>query len=96
MIFIFAPTGSYVLSLCLLPCVRMFVHVCVRRYLFWSELNEHRPLIGRANLDGSERIIIADTGLSLPNGLALDYDGNKVYWCDARTNLIERANLDGR
>ena len=72
------------------------MHVWVHSYVFWSDLSEDQPLIGRANLDGSERIVVADTGLSLPNGLALDYHGNKVYWCDARTHHIERANLDGR
>ena len=76
----------------------MTLHCCIVQFslLFWTELSESHPVIGRANLDGSERIIIVDTGLRLPNGLAVDYELNRLYWCDAKTHLIEYSNFDGR
>ncbi len=66
------------------------------RLLFWTDTSSSYPNVARSNLDGSEKVIIADSALSLPNGLALDYGLNHLYWCDARMRKIEYANLDGR
>ena len=30
-----------------------------------------------------------------PNGLALDSDNKKIYWCDAKLDRIEMASIDG-
>ena len=35
------------------------------------------------------------SGLDKPNGLALDVADGKMYWADAGTDRIQRANLDG-
>ncbi len=66
------------------------------RFLFWTDVNFYRPFIGRVNLDGSERIIIADTNLIYPKDLALDYEMGRVYWCDFHMHRIEHAQYDGR
>ncbi|KAK4886602.1 hypothetical protein RN001_002873 [Aquatica leii] len=64
-------------------------------WLFWSDWYEKNPKIERSNLDGSERKVIISTKLGWPNGVTLDFENLKVYWCDAKTDLIEYANMDG-
>ena len=51
--------------------------------------------IQRANLDGSQVEDLITTGLSRPEGLALDGGRGKMYWTDWSTAKIQRANLDG-
>ncbi len=51
--------------------------------------------IQRANLDGSgvETLV---TGLSEPQGIAIDVAGGRIYWVEIGSSLkIRRANLDG-
>jgi sugar lactone lactonase YvrE len=57
--------------------------------MFWSDWNEKKPKIERANLDGSDRILLVSEKLTWPNGIALDTVHNKLYWGDARTHKIE-------
>ena len=55
-------------------------------------------MILRANLDGSniEIVLMLREGEeSVPNNIALDVSGNKIYWIDQATDEIFRANLDG-
>lgn len=63
--------------------------------MFWSDWNESEPKIERANLDGTERVVIISSKLEWPNGVAVDSQKQKVYWCDAKTHKIEYANIDG-
>lgn len=53
------------------------------------------PKIERAFLDGSSRKIIISADVGFPNGLALDYDANRLYWADAFKDRIETADLHG-
>lgn len=62
--------------------------------MFWSDWGS-RPEIERANLDGSGRTPIVSDDLVFPNGLALDYELNRLYWCDAGTDRIEYCDFDG-
>lgn len=57
--------------------------------MFWSDWNDKKPKIERANLDGSGRILLVSEKLTWPNGIALDTVNNKLYWGDARTHKIE-------
>ncbi len=59
-------------------------------HMFWTA----EVKIQRANLNGTD---IQDlvTGLPFVRGLAVDVDGGKMYWTDARREVIQRANLDG-
>lgn len=65
-------------------------------WLFWSDWSEQKPKIERADLDGSNRLVLVDKEISWPNGLALDLEEEKVYWGDAKTDKIEVVNMDGR
>lgn len=57
--------------------------------MFWSDWNEKKPKIERANLDGSDRTLLISEALTWPNGMALDVATNKLYWGDAKTHKIE-------
>lgn len=63
--------------------------------IYWTDWG-NTPRIEYANMDGSNRRVIADTHLFWPNGLTIDYAGRRMYWVDAKHHVIERADLDGR
>lgn len=56
--------------------------------MYWTDWGE-APKIERADLDGTERLVMVNTSLGWPNGLALDYQERKIYWGDAKTDKIE-------
>lgn len=56
--------------------------------MYWTDWGEN-PKIERAAMDGSDRVILVNTSLGWPNGLALDYAEGKIYWGDAKTDQIE-------
>ncbi|KAK0099194.1 hypothetical protein PV326_000031 [Microctonus aethiopoides] len=64
-------------------------------WMFWTDWNEKRPKIERSDLDGSERMLLVTKDITWPNGIALDLDRKKVYWCDAKMDKIEVCNMDG-
>ena len=63
--------------------------------MFWTDWGRY-PKIERANLDGSDRVAIVTHNLTYPNGLAIDYESNRLYWCDAGTNVIEHSDFYGQ
>ena len=36
-----------------------------------------------------------NSSITWPNGLAIDYEGKKIYWGDAKLDKIEVCNLNG-
>lgn len=62
--------------------------------MYWTDWGEE-PKIERANLDGSDRIALVNTSIGWPNGLALGFTEQKLYWGDAQTDKIEVINMDG-
>ncbi|MEQ2283123.1 Low-density lipoprotein receptor- protein 1B [Ameca splendens] len=62
-------------------------------YLFWTEWGQN-PCIGRSRLDGSDQVTLVNSGIVWPNGISIDFEENTLYWCDARTDKIERINLE--
>lgn len=46
-------------------------------------------------MDGSNRKSIITEGVFWPNGLALDYAIDRLYWTDAKHHAIESAKFDG-
>lgn len=46
-------------------------------------------------MDASNRIVIISTNLTWPNGLAIDYETQRLYWADAGMKTIEFGNFDG-
>lgn len=63
-------------------------------YVFYSEWD--RPAnISRAYLDGSNVMVFRGVLLGWPNGLSIDFQTDRLYWCDALLDHIQHANLDG-
>lgn len=56
--------------------------------MFWTDWGQ-TPKIERAALDGSMRQVIIDTDLVWPNGVAIDFERRRIFWCDAQTDKIE-------
>ena len=46
-------------------------------------------------MDGSNQTVLHDTELIRPNGLAIDYQLQRLYWADAFTDRIEYSSVDG-
>lgn len=64
--------------------------------MYWTDWGQ-QPKIERANLDGTDRLVLVDSHLGWPNGLALDYSTGKLYWGDAKMDKIEvRARVQRR
>ena len=38
---------------------------------------------------------VINSGLTAPDGLAVDWIARKLYWTDSETNRVEVANYDG-
>lgn len=66
----------------------------VEGIMFWSDWGP-KPFIERAEMDGSNRQTIVNTGLQWPNGLAIDYSRKKLYFVDGGTKQLEYVNFDG-
>ena len=63
-------------------------------WIFWSDWGDS-PKIERAGMDGSHRQTIIADSVRWPNGLTLDLVMERVYWIDAKLNLIGSSDLDG-
>ncbi|ELP33000.1 protein containing Cadherin domain protein [Rhodopirellula baltica SWK14] len=51
--------------------------------------------IWRADLDGTNRNALIDSGLDAPDGLAIDHLNGKLYWTEPGSSDISMADLDG-
>ncbi|KAF3856478.1 hypothetical protein F7725_017201 [Dissostichus mawsoni] len=61
-------------------------------YLFWTEWGQY-PRIERSRLDGTQRAVLVNSSISWPTASPLTMR-SLLYWCDARTDKIERINLE--
>ncbi|XP_066588132.1 low-density lipoprotein receptor-related protein 2 isoform X2 [Prorops nasuta] len=63
-------------------------------FIFFSEWD--RPAnISRAQADGNNLIVFKNLTLGWPNGLAIDFTKDRLYWCDALLDHVQHSNLDG-
>lgn len=63
--------------------------------MFWSDWGQN-PRIERAFMDGTVREVIVNTKLYWPNGLALDYTTQRLYFADAYLKYIDYCDYNGR
>nr|CAD7456754.1 unnamed protein product [Timema tahoe] len=63
-------------------------------WMYWTDWGTE-PKLERAGMDGSHRQTIVSYEVKWPNGLTLDLVGRKVYWVDAKLNVISSCNYDG-
>lgn len=64
-------------------------------YMYWSDWGETQK-IERASMDGSNRKVLVSKNLTWPNGLAIDFEKNRLYWADGGTKKIEYSDLNGK
>lgn len=72
--------------------------VMLNRFLYWTDWGDN-PRIERAGMDGdpNTRSTVISGQLAWPNGLAIDYTLQRIYWADARHVLkftLLRHNID--
>jgi len=56
--------------------------------MFWTDWNREAPKIEKANMDGTDRQSLVTEGLSLPNGLTIDYHSSQLCWADAGKSQV--------
>lgn len=67
-----------------------------RGLLFWTDWEEREPRIERCTLAGGERrVVVAVEPGGWPNGLALDFAPERLYWIDARSDSVHTSLYDG-
>ncbi|XP_011412220.3 low-density lipoprotein receptor-related protein 1B [Magallana gigas] len=64
-------------------------------YMFWTDHNKNSPHIGRAFMDGSSQRVLLSKDVVWPNGLAIDYQENRLYWADGHQDKIESIDIYG-
>nr|XP_049706722.1 low-density lipoprotein receptor-related protein 2 isoform X3 [Helicoverpa armigera] len=63
-------------------------------FIFFSEWD--RPAnISRAYTDGTNLLVFENVTLGWPNGLSIDFDADRLYWCDALLDHVQHSKLDG-
>ena len=63
--------------------------------MYWTNWNGHHASIMRSRLSGADVEKIITENIETPNGLTIDHRAQKLYWSDARLDMIERCNFDG-
>ncbi|KAL3265395.1 hypothetical protein HHI36_009601 [Cryptolaemus montrouzieri] len=65
-------------------------------YMFWTDWSAENPSVNRADLDGSHiKPLFKKPIVQWPNGIAIDYIAERIYWVDARQDYIASADLHG-
>ncbi|XP_071495091.1 low-density lipoprotein receptor-related protein 1-like [Diadema antillarum] len=64
--------------------------------IYWSDVTQQNSKISRANIKEGTIEVLHDLGVLNPDGLAVDWVGRNLYWCDKGLNVIEVSRLDGR
>ncbi|CAH1782417.1 unnamed protein product [Owenia fusiformis] len=65
-------------------------------YMYWTDWG-YFSRIERADMNGENRVVLVEVGKGRwPNGLTIDTEAGQLYWCDARTDRIETADVRGR
>ena len=65
------------------------------QYVYWTNWNNNASIQRASPHNGYKIESIIKTDIRVPNGLAIDYERRKLYWCDARLDKIETCNMDG-
>ena len=63
--------------------------------LFWSDWDRLYPRIEASNLDGSDRAVLVDSHIIMPNSLVVDVVSNELCWADGgggRSRLHRMTN----
>ncbi|XP_022248454.1 sortilin-related receptor-like [Limulus polyphemus] len=68
-----------------------------RGLMFLTDWSSSKPSVARAYLDGSNFVRLFDKSVvTWPNGIAVDYLSDRIFWVDARKDYVASADLDGQ
>ncbi|XP_063678733.1 uncharacterized protein LOC134814511 [Bolinopsis microptera] len=65
-----------------------------KQMIFWTDAAQ--DAIFSANLDGTNKKIIAREGIKSPDCIAYDWISDLIYWSDGKADTIEVARYDGK
>ncbi|XP_018570175.1 protein cueball [Anoplophora glabripennis] len=75
------------------------IDIC-KRYIYWTNQKSEYPSIERARLDGTGHETLVDRDVVTPEGIAIDYQSQRLYWADSRGGSIygriESTTLEGK
>ncbi|XP_048772894.2 low-density lipoprotein receptor-related protein 1-like isoform X3 [Ostrea edulis] len=63
--------------------------------IYWSEITSTMSKISRLNITDKSISVIHNTTLRNPDGIAVDWIGRNIYWCDKTRDTIEVSKLNG-
>ncbi|KAK5872291.1 hypothetical protein PBY51_013006 [Eleginops maclovinus] len=63
--------------------------------IYWTDVTTQGSMIRRMHINGSDVQVLHRTSLSNPDGLAVDWVGGNLYWCDKGRDTIEVSKLNG-
>ncbi|XP_017271351.1 low-density lipoprotein receptor-related protein 1 isoform X3 [Kryptolebias marmoratus] len=66
-----------------------------QQMIYWTDVNTQGSMIRRMHINGSNVQVLHRTLLSNPDGLAVDWVGGNLYWCDKGRDTIEVSKLNG-
>ena len=62
--------------------------------MYWTDWGDNAR-VEKASMDGRNRTVLHNTGLTWPNGLTIDYDRQVLYWVDALQDVLQSSNVNG-
>ena len=74
------------------PATLIFIVTFCPRIMYWSDWG-YPPRIEKAEMTGKPRVVVVDSSLRAPEGLALDQEKNRLYWTDAHYDKLEYLDL---
>ena len=63
--------------------------------LFFTDWAHEMAKIQRVGMDGTHAEAIVTENLHWPNGITVDAVAQRIYWSDAKHDLLESAKFDG-
>ncbi|XP_025075482.1 LOW QUALITY PROTEIN: vitellogenin receptor [Pogonomyrmex barbatus] len=63
--------------------------------MYWSDCSSNAPHISETGMDGKNTKILVSTNIVWPNSITIDYPNDRLYWVDAKLQMIETIRLDG-
>ncbi|XP_052831949.1 low-density lipoprotein receptor-related protein 1B isoform X1 [Octopus bimaculoides] len=67
----------------------------VDQYIYWSHISASNSKIFRTQMNSSNVQVLHETNIKDPDGIAVDWIGRNLYWCDRTTHTIEVSQLNG-
>ena len=63
--------------------------------MFWSDWGVNAR-IETARMDGTNRVVLVDSLVQCPTGLAIDYPAIRLYWTDPNAYTVASVDLNAR